>query len=201
MALAAAALMTSGLIVIFGNGDLNDALSLSTAWLCFAYMAAALSLGPMRARRSGQPIANLQTRRDLGIWAGLTGLFHLWAATAQSMSERYMAIYVNIADQEISAAARAELFAWGSIIGFLIGLLLLLLLGLSNNWILQKLKLTTWKRMQRLAYPAFALTAAHGVMFQLLEFRRFYFIALMVAVTVTVVVLQFFGFRAVRRNS
>ncbi len=198
VALAAAGLITYGLIVVLGNDDLDDALSLSTAWLCFAYMAAALSLGPIRARRTGKPVTNLQARRDLGIWAGITGLVHLWVATDQSMTERYMAIYVNIADQVISASARADLFAWGSIIGFLIGLVLLLLLGLSNNWILNKLGVKTWKRMQRLAYPAFALTAAHGVMFQLLESRQLYWVALLILVAAGVALLQVLGVRAVR---
>lgn len=200
-ALVAITFATIGLFFRFGAGNAIDNLSIATAWLCLILLASALSLGPMRVRRSGAPVLNLQLRRDLGIWAALAGLAHLFAATAQSMSDRYMAIYVNITEGGIAAATRAGLFAWGSIIGFLIGLVLLLLLGLSNNRVMKWLGLKWWKRLQRLAYPAFALTAIHGVMFQLLEFRSVYLIAVLVLIGGVILILQLLGMRAVRRGN
>jgi len=188
----------SGLVVVFGPGDTIDGLSISTAWLCVLIMAAALSLGPLRARRTGSPILNLQLRRDLGIWSGITGLGHLVFATMQSMSQQYMSQYVAVDLAGIGPDARASLFSWGSIIGFLIGLLLLLLLGLSNNRVMHRLGPKRWKRLQRLVYPVFVLTVLHGFAYQLLEIRSPYLIAVLVIIAAAIFVLQLAGRRAVR---
>ena len=199
-ALAAIVLVTTGLFVRFGSGDRLDNLSLATAWLCLILMAVALSLGPLRVLQTNTPAINLQQRRDIGIWAALAGLAHLVAATAQSMSEQYMAIYVYISQGGIAATTRAGLYAWGSVIGLLIGVVLLLLLGLSNNRVMNRLGPKRWKRLQRLAYPAFALTAVHGVMFQLLEFRSQFLVGILVLITGVLVWLQLLGIRAVRKG-
>lgn len=196
--LASLVLVVGGLVVQFGPGDLVDNLSIATAWLCLVAMAGALSLGPLRARRAGAPTLNLQLRRDLGIWSGLTGLGHLVLATIQSMSQRYMTRYVEVDLAGLDANVRAMLFAWGSIIGFLIGLVLLLLLGLSNNRVMHRLGPKRWKRLQRLVYPVFALTLIHGLAYQLLELRSAYLIAVLVAIAGAIVILQILGRRAVR---
>lgn len=73
----------------------RDRLSLLTAWLCFALLVATLSLGPWWALRSDQPVLNNLLRRDLGIWAALTGLAHLGLATAVVMQPAYFRAYIT----------------------------------------------------------------------------------------------------------
>ena len=100
-------------------------------------MAVALSLGPLRARRSDPLVLNNYLRRDIGIWSGLAGLVHLFVATELSMSRPYMEAYVNLSANGLADTMRMYLFSWGSIAGFLIGVLVLLLLVLSNNKIMR----------------------------------------------------------------
>ena len=73
----------------------GDRLSLLSAWLCFALLVAALGLGPWQALRSGQPVLNSLLRRDLGIWAALTGLAHLAVATGVVMQPAYFRAYIT----------------------------------------------------------------------------------------------------------
>lgn len=184
-----------------GSGDsLLDDISVATAYMCLVSMAAALSLGPLRVLRSRPLVLNIYLRRDIGIWSGLTGLVHLFVATELSMNESYMQAYVNLSTKGLSDTVRMDLFSWGSIIGFLVGILVLLLLVLSNSKIMKLLGARWWKRLQRFAYPAFVLTVLHGFAFQALEARNFLLIGIVIAVLIGVVILQISGFLAVKRR-
>jgi len=200
--LAAASFLTTGLVAVIGSGDtLLDEVSLATAYICLILMAVALSLGPLRALRSEPLVLNNYLRRDIGIWSALAGLVHLFVATELSMNEPYMEAYVNHSSGGLSDAMRMDLFSWGSIVGFLVGILVLLLLVLSNNKIMKLVGATWWKRLQRFAYPAFALTLVHGFAFQALEARNILMIGVVVAVFIGVLLLQVSGFRAARKGA
>lgn len=171
-----------------------DQLSIVTAYICLLLMACALSVGPLRLyiHKAANPI-NIYLRRDIGIWAAVFGLVHLFLATSSSMTSEYIQRYVDVATQGLSESARSGLFLWGSVTAFVAGLLLLLLLCLSNDTLLRLLGMRWWKRLQRLAYLAFALTLAHGVMFQILESRGLVLVGLLLIVALTVLALQLFG--------
>jgi sulfoxide reductase heme-binding subunit YedZ len=198
-ALAAGSLVSTGFVVRFGSGEtLLDDVSLATAYICLILMAVALCLGPLRALRSAPLVLNIYLRRDIGIWSGLTGLVHLFVATELSMNPRYMQAYVNLSTSGLSGSMRESLFSWGSIVGFLVGIFVLLLLVLSNNIIMRFFGSMWWKRLQRFTYPAFVLTVLHGFAFQALEARNILLIVIVFAVFICVVILQFLGFRAVK---
>ena len=171
-----------------------DQLSLASAYICLFLMAAALSIGPLQAIRTQRVSTNIFLRRDIGIWAALAGLIHLVVATAQSMTPRYMSLYVDVSTHKLSAALRAELFLWGSVSAFSVGLLLLLLLGLSNNFAMQYLGVTWWKRLQRSACLAFMLTLVHALMFQIIESRSVSMMALLLCLLLLLSGLQLWGF-------
>lgn len=200
-ALAAVSLLMTGLVTVIGSGDtLLDDVSLATAYICLILMAVALSLGPLRARRSDPPVLNNYLRRDIGIWSGLAGLVHLFVATELSMSQPYMEAYVNLSANGLADTMRMYLFSWGSIAGFLIGVLVLLLLVLSNNQIMNFLGATWWKRLQRFAYPAFVLTVLHGFAFQALEARNMLLVGFVCVVLIGVLILQISGYRAQKKR-
>lgn len=177
-----------------------DKISLASAYLCLVFMAAALSIGPWRAVRAIPITKNIYLRRDVGIWASLTGLIHLFVATELSMSQQYMELFVNVSTASLSDAMRADLFSWGSIVGFLVGIFVLILLVLSNDRILRIIGPKWWKRLQRLAYPAFALTVLHGFAFQALEARPAIAVGILILACIGVMTLQISGFSAVRKR-
>ncbi len=178
--------------------QLSDRLSIVTAYLCLGLLCTGLAIGPVRAIRTGRPSVNNYLRRDIGIWAALTGLAHLAIATALSMTPEYMQIYVNIANIPPSQIIREALFTWGTIAGLVVGVVLLLLLGLSNDRSLRWLGVRRWKRLHWTSYLAFALTAAHGLAFQALESRTRGLIAVVLIASVTVLILQMTAIRFVR---
>jgi sulfoxide reductase heme-binding subunit YedZ len=178
-----------------------DRLSITSAYLFLALLCAGLSVGPLRALKSGRPTLNSHLRRDIGIWAALAGLLHLYLAMVASMTPEYMALFVDIANPAPSAAVRRELYSWSVIAGLVVGVLLLVLLTLSNDKSLRLLGSRWWKRLHRSSYIAFVLTVLHGFAFQVLESRTWSLILLLAAATLGIMVLQVRGARAVKKAS
>jgi len=200
--LAVGSVLVFGLTAVFlGAESTADQLSFATAYLCLFYLAAALLIGPVQSGRGGQVLLNNYLRRDVGIWAALTGLVHFIVATDLSMSQTYMADYVAIDAGNFPAQLRMQFFTWGTIAGLLIAVLLILLLVLSNDRVLRRLGSKWWKRLQRSAYFAFALTVAHGLAFQALESRSAFLIIVLALTTAVVIALQLRGAAAYRRRN
>ncbi|MEQ1802317.1 MAG: hypothetical protein ABL989_10370 [Gammaproteobacteria bacterium] len=85
--------------------------------------------------------------------------------------------------------------------GYLVGILLLGLLALSNNWSLRRLGPDRWKRVQRGAAWALALTVAHGIVFQVIEGRTGAWLAGLVVVSAAIFALRRRARRAVAAAS
>ncbi len=178
-----------------------DRFSIVSAYVCFALFAGALLLGPLRAIRGGRPSTNDYLRRDIGVWAALIGIAHLVIATGLSMDASYLDAYVNGTSKAPSEGVRTQLFAWGSILGFVVGLVFLMLLALSSNQAIRLLGPRLWKKLQRTSYLAFALSAIHGFAFQILESREWILIAVILLTVALVIAAQLMGVMAVRRTT
>ena len=164
-------------------------LSLLTAWFCTGVLVTALAWGPVQVLRTGRPVLNSLVRRDLGIWAALAGLAHLWLATVVVMTPAYFQTYITPGDG--SEPGLAGWIGTGSILaGYVVGLLFLMLLGLSSNRVLKRLGPERWKRLQRWAWPAFLLTVGHGLVFQVIEGRAGLWILILSTGLLTVVWLR-----------
>lgn len=197
------AMLTAGLMwlaaAVGPAAGAGDRVSLTTSWICMVLLSAALLIGPLHARRSGRPLINHLPRRDLAIWGAIAGMVHFGLAFKYSMNMEYMATFVDGALQAPSPTVRRELYFWSVIAGLVIAALFLLLLGLSSNAALRLIGARWWKRLQRTSYAAFALTAAHGVAFQLIEGRSASLVLLFALLTAAVIGGQAAGAVAVRR--
>lgn len=178
----------------------TDRLSIVSAYICLALLCWALSVGPMRAVTTGRPIINAYLRRDLGIWAALTGLVHFVLANLLSMNDGYLDTYVNFASFPPSAEIRSQLYNMGTIAGFVVAVLFLLLLALSSDRMIRVVGIRWWKRLQRASYLTFIFTSAHAFAFQILEAREWLLIAVVIIASVAVLTAQIFGIVAVRRQ-
>jgi sulfoxide reductase heme-binding subunit YedZ len=136
-------------------------------------------------------------RRDLGIWAGLTGLAHLAAATGEVMQPAYFEAYIT-GPPEAPMPGWAGWIGTASIVaGYLVGILFLVLLALSNNWSLRWLGPVRWKRAQGAARAALVMTVAHGIVFQVIEGRTGGWLGAIVVVAAAVFALRRRARRAV----
>jgi len=183
--------------VVVDPAEALDRLSLVSAYLFLLLISFVLLVGPVRAVRTGRVTINHTLRRDVAIWSALMGLVHLVAGAAESMTPVYLEAFVTHAVNPPSATMREAFFFWSAIVGFIIGLLLLVLLALSNNWSMTLIGQRWWKRLHRLSYIIFALTILHGLGFQVLESRWWVGYGLVGALAFGVCIAQVSGIRAI----
>ena len=117
-----------------------------------------------------------------------------------TMNYEYLDLFVYAEGLSLSEEVRYRLYSWGTIAGFIVGVLFILLLGLSNNRSLRLFGARWWKRLQRASYIAFVLTVFHGLCYQILESRSWSLITTITVASVAVLVMQVGGIRSVRRK-
>ena len=191
--LANAALLGLGAVALT-YPQMWERVSVASAWICTAFMGAALLMGPLRRAAGQRAPHNIYLRRDFGIWAALQGFLHFYAATVVSMNQTYLQTYVHVDLPPLSLETRDQMFSWGSSLGFAASLVLLLLFILSSDWSLRWLSAQRWKKLQKGAHLALWLTVLHGLVFQLLEARYAAF-ALLASITLLIFGLQYRGRR------
>ena len=177
-----------------------DRLSIVSAYLCLLLLALVLLIGPASVLRSRRLVVNSYIRRDTGIWAAVNGLLHFYLANVLSMNYEYLGAYVENAAQAPSAAARSTLYNSGTIAGYLIAVLFIVLLLLSSDWMVRKVGLKWWKRIQRFSYLGFILTCVHAFEFQVLEARPLFWVVVVATVAIVIFAAQCMGFLAVKKR-
>ncbi|UCG73059.1 MAG: ferric reductase-like transmembrane domain-containing protein [Chromatiales bacterium] len=199
-ALLAVTVICLGVSAASGPGaTAADRLSIVSAYLCLFLLGVALAIGPANAIRKGKALVNVYARRDTGIWAALNGLLHFFLANVLAMNYEYLGIYVENAPVPPSVPVREALYLWGTILGYVIAVLFIMLMGLSNDWMVRKVGLKWWKRLQRASYAAFIFTCAHAFMFQVLETRAAVWVVVVALVTVLIIAGQGLGIAAIRK--
>ena len=188
-------LVTVALFFVAPGNALGRA-SVASAYVGLALLAWTLFTGPLNVlRRRPNPVST-DLRRDVGIWAGILSVVHV--VVGLQVHQGNMWKYFFYVPGPDLRALRHDAFGFANHIGLVATLVILLLLGLSNDASLRRLGRRRWKALQRLNYAIFALVVVHGVVYQVIEKRWLSFV-LAFAVTVLVVSLvQTAGFRRVR---
>jgi len=177
-----------------GSGPL-ERFSIAAAHLAVLLFAFTLAIGPVRTlRREPSPVST-DRRRDLGIWTAILGLVHTIAGLEVHLGGEFRR-YFTIEGLFAGAPQPAKiLFVASNYIGAVAAVLLLILLGLSNDLSLAKLGRDRWKRAQRTAYLILPMLIAHGAIYQLLERRAAGLVVIFAAAILSVLGLQLAGAR------
>jgi DMSO/TMAO reductase YedYZ heme-binding membrane subunit len=189
----------AGALVVGPPAGAADRLSIVTAYLCFGLLSFVLLIGPANVIRTGRILGNHYARRDAGIWAAIMGLAHFVLANMLSMNYAYLDRFVNFPELSPTAAIRDQLYSWGTILGFLVAVLFIMLLGLSSDWALRKIGMTWWKRLQRASYAAFLFTSIHAVAFQVIESRSLVWVGVILVVSIIIAGMQLTGVLSILR--
>lgn len=170
-------------------------LSIASAYVGIALLIASLLIGPWNVLRGRPNPVSTDVRRDLGIWAGLLSLTHAVVGLQVHMGGQWWLYFFSSPASARLFSLRSDAFGLANFTGLGAVLVLILLLGLSNNCSLRTLGVRRWKALQRWNYAGFVLVAAHGVVYQLLEKRNALFIGLLGGMVLGVVAMQLAGFR------
>ncbi len=201
------ATLTAGMIAGFyysmpDNPD-SHRLSVATAYTAIVLLTLALILGPLRALRRRTTLLNNYLRRDVGIWTGLVSLLHIWTGLHSHFKGQMWQYFVfpeRLWSRTI-IPVRYDPFGIANWTGLGAGLLLLLLLALSNNFSLRSLGPERWKRLQQWIYYAGSLILLHTAIYQYLSSRSPAYVVLFIAIATTAISLQLRGRRLIRSGN
>jgi len=176
--------------------DVITRLSFASAYPALALLCLALTIGPWKQLMGERLPVSFDLRRDIGIWAGITGLFHTGFGQFVHLRGRPWLYYIYEDWQAKGHAQpfRTDLFGFNNDTGLIAALILLLLLATSNDASLRKLGTPGWKKLQRWNYACFALAAAHTFGYQSGGGRGAFLWASIAAVALTLA-LQAAGWR------
>jgi methionine sulfoxide reductase heme-binding subunit len=182
--------------------DIVERLSFSSAYPALILISTTLLIGPLKLIGRNRLPVSIDLRRDIGIWAGITSVFHAGVGQFVHLRGRPWLYYVyeNWRGEHL-LPLRYDVFGLANYAGLLALLVLLLLLATSNDASLRKLGTPGWKKLQRWNYAAFALTAIHTFLYQEgIESQTFPFLATSIAAVTLTLIVQYQGFRLRRRT-
>ncbi|GAB4117583.1 MAG: hypothetical protein Fur005_36390 [Roseiflexaceae bacterium] len=153
------AMLLIGILVDGHHDSLTRRLTVGSAFVGTALVAATLLIGPLNILRARPNPISADLRRDIGIWAGIISLLHVVAGFRSHGDTMPWEFFID-ADGRIPL----RLDAWGQAnwLGLAATMILVLLLALSNDRALRGLGTGRWKALQRSNYGLLALIAVHG---------------------------------------
>lgn len=177
--------------------DIRHRLSMATAYAALAFLALSLGLGPWRVLRKWPNPVSFDSRRDVGIWAGILAVVHtVIGLTVHLRGRMWMYFFKRLHPP----ALQDTQFGTANFSGLAAVLILLLLLAVSNDFSLRRLGTERWKSIQRWIYVAFSLAVMHGIAYQAVEKRSVSWVVVFGALIAAVVVLQLAGVASIRQR-
>jgi methionine sulfoxide reductase heme-binding subunit len=169
--LAAGVVALTLLIAVFvPRGKQVGFLIVALGYLSLLLIFVSLLIGPLNLLRLRRNPLNIDLRRDVGIWAGITGGWHVLLVVRGTLPNGQLLGYF-LQTGCCGYTPLVNVFGISNDLGLLATLLLLVLLALSNTVSLRILKGRRWKQLQRLTYLLAGLVVAHTIGYQYLNLR------------------------------
>jgi sulfoxide reductase heme-binding subunit YedZ len=181
------------LIAIFiPRGKQAGFLIVALGYLSLSLIFVTLLIGPLNLLRLRHNPVNIDLRRDVGIWAGITGCWHvLLVFRGTLLNDQILRYFLQTGC--CGYTPLLNVFGISNDLGLFATLLLILLLALSNAVSLRVLKGKRWKQLQRLTYPLVLLAVAHTFGYQYLNLRGPFLLVLLIIPIVIVLACQGLG--------
>ena len=172
-------------------------LSFATAWPALVLLSVTLVIGPWRVLTRKEPVFSLDLRRDIGIWAGITGMLHAVVGQCVHLRGRPWLYYIyEYWQRDHWQPLRHDAFGFANFTGLIAALVLAVLLATSNDASLRELGMARWKAWQRWNYACFGLSALHTFGYLIgIESLKAPAIATAALCVVITLALQFAGWR------
>lgn len=170
---------------------LTDIIALGTGYVALVFLVVTLSIGPLNLILKRKNGVNLDLRRDVGIWTGITATVHAVFSFLLYSNANVLLYFFDKKGDNLTP--QFNLFGLSNVLGVLAEIIMLVLLLLSNNLSLRLLKGKRWKFFQRFNYPLFILTVAHTIGYQVLNTHTGFFNFILIALVFFTVEAQLVG--------
>lgn len=170
------------------EADISETISIGTGYYALLLMAITLLIGPYKLLRQRRNPVNIDLRRDIGIWAGINTLIHVFFSFQLFQKGQVLLYFLTQ-----TGGVRTDIFGVSNDIGLVSFLVILPVLFTSNQISLKLMKGKRWKGLQRLTYLVFAFGLLHTIGFQFYNVREAWFSVSTVIATMGVLVAQSIG--------
>ena len=184
---------------LFPVGKQTELLIIVLGYLSLLLVGVTLLIGPLNLLRQRRNPVNINLRRDIGIWAGITGCLHVLLVLRGSLRDNQIVLYF-LRRGCCGYTPLLSIYGLSNDTGLFATLFLLLLLALSNMLTLRMLKGKRWKWLQRSTYLLALLALAHTFGYQYLNVRGSLWIGLIIGLSIVVLLCQGCGIVLMRRR-
>jgi sulfoxide reductase heme-binding subunit YedZ len=172
--------------------DVNYVLTIGCGYLALIWIMLSLVIGPFKLFARRRNPVNINLRRDVGIWAGLTGCIHVWCALQVRYPGKILLYFFH--QTRTGYHLLLNLFGLSNDAGLIATIILIGLLIISNDLSLRRLKGRRWKYWQRYNYLLFGLVILHTFAYQSISRRETPFVIAAVMLTILTLTAQAIGF-------
>lgn len=169
--------------------------TLGFGYASLVLLCATLLIGPINLLRQRFNPVNLDLRRDVGIWSGITAVLHVVSALVDRSRGSILRFFFGRDGLPLINLTGAS--NW---IGAGATVLIVLLLVISSDLSLTRLKGKRWKRLQRLNYALAVLVFLHTFLYQMAGGREQPFTDWTAVAVVIVLVIQLAGVTVYQRR-
>lgn len=166
----------------------NEIVAIGTGYVSLLMLAITLLIGPLNLLRKRKNPVNINLRRDIGIWSGITACLHV-IFSLQIYPGKGILEYFTGQPQK-GAVPSYGLFEVSNGIGLIAMLIMVGLMVTSNQVSLIWLKGKRWKLLQRFNYGLIVLALVHTFAFQVINLRESYFFYATIILSLAVLVAQ-----------
>jgi sulfoxide reductase heme-binding subunit YedZ len=171
--------------------DANYVFTIGFGYTALILIAVSLIIGPVKLLSQRRNPVNIDLRRDVGIWSAITGCLHVWFAF--QLRERGQIILYFLEPTPQGYRLIRNLFGLSNDLGALATILLVVLLVISNDLSLRRLKGKRWKLLQRGNYLLAAFALAHTFGYQTVSRREHIFTNGVIVLTLVTLAIQLAG--------
>ncbi len=173
------------------SSTISEILSIGTGYVALILLFATLLIGPLNLLRKRRNPVNIDLRRDVGIWSGITGLLHVVFSLQLNLADDIPSYFFQKAPNNF--LPRLDLFGVSNYVGLGATLILIMLLMTSNQLSLSWLKGKRWKAVQQFNYFLIFLVLLHTFGYQALSLREGVFTYATIAISLLVLAAQLTG--------
>ncbi|MCA9907808.1 MAG: ferric reductase-like transmembrane domain-containing protein [Anaerolineae bacterium] len=174
------------------RGGLDYVITIGAGYVSLLLIGISLIIGPLWLIVRRRNPVNVYLRRDVGIWAGITGLLHVGFGLFLNARGNILSNFLRL-DSDDAPRLLLEGRGLSNYVGLIATLVLIVLLVTSSDLMLRRLKGKRWKTVQRLNYLLAGLALAHTLIYQQAGGREPPFGDLTLMLTLIVLIWQMTG--------
>lgn len=163
----------------------------TSGYLSILLLSVSLLLGPLNLILKRKNPVSTYIRRDIGIFGGILGVIHSLVGLFMHFTGKPWLYFVKEVGDNFTI--RVGNFGLANYTGLFGVFILILLLIISNDYFLGRLKAAKWKNLQRLAYLMYLLVIAHSIFYRLNADKEDLIIFLYIPMFLIVLAFQLIG--------